>query len=250
MLVLMGLFLLTACSGPNSSHPLPELTITVEGDETTAVMNMLSEAAHEFLQPGWLHIIQQTSSDTDQNQDKAQQEENLIPTETQTECWLDLDENLVIQESVCFLSGLDGSIIQIGVRTVEESWIIYNGITTAQDRIKTSYTPEVDSLTSKAAKDNLVLKVKEFPPEVTKEAIQLSYVINLNSPVMIKDYKLPITNREYIYTFDQQTGMMLLYQAWVSFEESDPRLSGQIDYQVIEFVEIPPEDILQYFVKE
>lgn len=250
MLVLMSLFLLTACTGSNAIHPQPESTTPVESDETTAVMNMLSEAAHEFLHPGWLHFIQQASSDTDQDQNDAQQNENLVPSETQAECWLDLDENLVIQKSVCILSDLEGSIIQIGVSTIEESWIIYKGVTTAQDRIKTPYTPEIDTLADKVAKDDPDLTVSDSPTDISQEGIQLSYAFSPNSPVLIRDYDLPITKREHIYTFDPQTGMMKLYQEWVSFEESDPRIAGQIEYRVFEFVKIPPEDILQYFDRE
>ena len=86
--------------------------------------------------------------------------------------------------------------------------------------------------------------------EISEEMIQLSYIVSFNTPVAISDYHLPITGREYIYTFDLQTGIRWLYQEWVSFEEGDPRIATQIEYLEIEFVESPPDEILQYFTRE
>lgn len=245
-LILMSLFLLTACSSPANETPSPQSE--TKDDEAVAVMETLSDTVHEFLHPGWLHFIQQASSDTDQDQNNANEDGISIPSETQTECWFDLDEDLVIQRSICILSDPEGAIIQTGVTTAEESWITYNGITTLQDRFRITYTPEIDSLINKVAKNNPDLKVRNFPAEVSEEIIQLSYIVSFNTPVTISDYHLPITGQEYIYTFDLQTGIRWLYQEWVTFAEGDPRIATQIQYLIIEFIDSPPEDILLYLV--
>lgn len=261
VLVLLGLLLLTACTDQiliqTDSPSLPiRPTANQSQDaatpqtESEAVINLLTEASSEFLHPGWLHLRIQAASDTDQNSASAPVEDSVVSIESQTDCWLDLDENQVIQRSICILADPEGTIIQIGVQTLDESWIIYDGITTTQDRIKTSFTPEIDSLAIKIAKDHPEVRVKKIPPEVTKDVIQLSYSVRFNAPAVISDYALPITQREYVYTFDQQTGMLWLYQEWVYFEDQDPRIATQIKYQEIEFAESPPEEILQYFTRE
>ncbi len=166
----------------------------------------ISQAAHTYLHAGWLHFIKEDTSDTDRGNRGVLDDGNVLSANSVWECWLHLDDALAISESVCIQTNMDGSVIQVGVRSGNVIWnsstdeiIEYNGAFSP-------YIPDIDTLPNQAARNNASLSIEQIVDD--QEKIQVSFSSEEASPVPLWDYDNPVTGFDYIYIFDQETGMM------------------------------------------
>jgi hypothetical protein len=227
-----------------------ENTPTANPDRESISVSEISEIAHQYLHPGWLHFIKENASDTDRGNKGILEDGNVLSANSIWECWLNLDEMLLIQDSVCIQTNPDGSIIQVGVRSGNVGWnsstdevVVHNEDVTAP------YIPDIDALASQAAKSNASLAVEEVTDEQGKMYYQLSYAVAESSPIPLWDYDNPVTAFDYVYRFDPETGVMLYFQQVVTFEDGSQRVIEQTMHQVFEIVDEAPDEIHQYLSK-
>ena len=263
IVIVSGIFYFMA--NPAIAKKLPSLQLNDEGaaeifsDEenetpisTTSISvppftaSDLSTTAQEFLHAGWLHSIQEYSSDTDRGSNGMLENGAVLSANHFWECWLHLDKTFQILQSICAQTNLDGSIIQVGVRSGSTSWnSAIDEISTVDDP-SPAYITDIDALLRRMAKIGVELETETVSDQEGKSLIQFSYGWAEESPVPLEAYNLPVTRWDYIHQFDPETGILVNYQEWVSFEDGSQRIIQQTVTQVFEIVEMAPEEILNY----
>lgn len=217
-----------------------------EADETSIIIAELSETAKEFLHSGWLHFTQQLSSDTDIGNRGTLEDGTVIPAESFFECWLYLDGDLFIQKSICIQTALDGSIVQVGVRSGDVSWNSATDQVIIAEGTKAAYYSDIDAMANKVTMYGADPIVSETISENNDKLIQFSFDVSESTPVSVSDYDRLVTHWRFIYTFNPETGMIVSYQQWVTFEDGNQRLFEQVIHQQFEIVNEAPADILDY----
>lgn len=217
--------------------------------EPPSIAVELSTTAQTFLHAGWLHFIRENSSDTDRGSNGMLENGAVLSANHFWECWLNLDESLQIQESICIQTNLDGSIIQVGVRSGSIGW------NSAMDEISTlddpsfSYITDIDALLRRVAKIGVEPETETVTDQDGNSLIQFSYQGAEESPIPLEAYNLPVIRWDYIHQFDPETGMMVSYQEWVTFEDGSRRIIQQTIMQVFEILDSPSEEV-EYYLSE
>ena len=217
--------------------------------EPPSIAVELSTTAQTFLHAGWLHFIRENSSDTDRGSNGMLENGAVLSANHFWECWLNLDEALQIQESICIQTNLDGSIIQVGVRSGSISW------NSAMDEISTlddpsfSYITDIDALLRRVAKIGVEPETETVTDQDGNSLIQFSYQGAEESPIPLEAYNLPVIRWDYVHQFDPETGMMVSYQEWVTFEDGSRRIIQQTIMQVFEILDSPSEEV-EYYLSE
>ena len=217
--------------------------------EPPSIAVELSTTAQTFLHAGWLHFIQENSSDTDRGSNGMLENGAVLSANHFVECWLNLDDSKQIHESICIQRNLDGSIIQVGVRSGSVGW------NSAMDEISThddplpSYITDIDALLRRVAKIGVELETETVTDEDGNKLAQFSYTSAEESPIPLDAYNLPVIRWDYIHQFDSETGMIVNYQEWVTFEDGSQRIIQQTVMKVFEIVDAPSEDV-EYYLSE
>ena len=217
--------------------------------EPPSIAVELSTTAQTFLHAGWLHFIRENSSDTDRGSNGMLENGAVLSANHFWECWLNLDESLQIQESICIQTNLDGSIIQVGVRSGSISWNSAMDEISTHDEQLPSYITDIDALLRRVATIGVELETETVTDQDGNSLIQFSYQGAEESPIPLEAYNLPVTRWDYIHQFDPETGMMVNYQEWVTFEDGSQRIIQQTVMQVFEFIEAPSEEV-EFYLSE
>ena len=214
--------------------------------ELDPIIAELVDATQSYLHAGWLHYIQEINSDTDRSNRGNLEDDTVIPHDSQVNVWIYLDDDLFIQKSVVIQTNSDGDIIQIGVRSGQTSWNSSTDTITHEENWAFEYITQIEALIRKVAKNNFDLNIQEITSELGKKQIQISYNLPENTPLPLGDYDVPVTDWHYVYTFDPETGHLLMYQEWVTLEDGSQRLAGHYKYLDFTYTDTPPEEILEY----
>ncbi|HCU58034.1 MAG TPA: hypothetical protein DF984_07435 [Anaerolineaceae bacterium] len=217
--------------------------------EPPSIAVELSTTAQTFLHAGWLHFIRENSSDTDRGSNGMLENGAVLSANHFWECWLNLDESLQIQESICIQTNLDGSIIQVGVRSGSISWNSAMDEISTHDEQLPSYITDIDALLRRVATIGVELETETVTDQDGNSLIQFSYQGAEESSIPLEAYNLPVIRWDYIHQFDPETGMMVSYQEWVTFEDGSRRIIQQTIMQVFEILDSPSEEV-EYYLSE
>lgn len=214
--------------------------------EQPSVESVISETAQAYLHAGWLHLVQEYLSDTDRGNNGTLENGAVLFANHVWECWLNLDDSLQIHESVCIQTNLDGSLIQVGVRSGSISWNSAMDEVSTHDDPSPPYIADIDALLRRVANLDMELKTETVLDEDGKTLVQFSYQWVEESPIPLSSYDLPVIRWDYFSQFDPETGMIVSYQEWVTFEDGSQRISEQMVMQVFEIVDTPSEEVESY----
>ena len=221
----------------------PEPTLVPEQPSFTSV---LSETAQSHLHAGWLHFIQECSSDTDQGDRGVFENGTILSSHYMVECWLHLDVSSLIRDSVCIEKNLDGTLIQVGVRSGSVSWNSAMDEVSTHDDPLPPYIADIDALLRRVTQIGVELETETVMDEDGKTLVQFSYQWVEESPIPLSSYDLPVMLWDYVSQFDPETGMIVSYQEWVTFEDGSQRISEQMVMQVFEILDAPSEEVESY----
>lgn len=230
---------------PLGNTIIPQLTPVEITDSVIGTLRELNErAAQIFFRPGWLHISEERTYDTDLENNGVLDDGQVLPNEYTKEIWFHFNEANLVFESVSIMRSLDGQIVQVSVFSNTNSW------NSALGKMGRKEPFALSSLDFNFLRDTRSYPWTTQVDEVLLESsgrlvLEFTSVRDYYKPVQSIDYEKPTTGVETRVQFDPLTGQLLMREVIAKFDDGSQRVFSIIRME-FSLGETPPAEVLKY----
>ena len=227
--------LLSACGKTSSDN-----SVQTRLDELNA------QAKKLINQPGWVHVTEKITYDTDLEDRGVMPKGQVVPLIQTVDIWYHLNDRKLVYEYVWLMTNQDGELVQV---IVFLNNVIHNLMTTVSTPMNPYSLGPLDHQFSSDVED-YVTRLKKQPVlkvmDLNGESVAVFTVEEqLETPSTIDDYQQPVTAVRSVAYFDQGSGLLRRIERFVTLEDGSERAFYTNDI-TIEIKVQPPQDILDY----
>jgi hypothetical protein len=198
-----------------------------------------------YNQPGWVHVIQKITYDTDKEDRGSLPNGKTIPLVQVIDIWYHINEQKLVYEYVWSMSTQDGQLIDINVFRNNTIYDLTNNISSAQNpytlTLDYQFANELDDFVSTSG-NHPVVTTREYNG---RKATIFTLEEKLDSPRTSEDFSQPITASGSIVYFDSESGFILRLERIVTLADGSKR-TFYTDNLTIETGLQPPQEIQNY----
>jgi hypothetical protein len=222
-------------------NPVPTAIVS-SADE---IVKGLNAKAVQNLKPGWIHVRQQITFDTDTKNNGVLPNGTAIPLSQINDIWYQIDDQGLVIEVVSIMLNSDGQVVQVGVISDGTSW------NSATNEIAIADQYKLDGLDNSFLRDlqwlekfgNLASISQIILPN-NQIGLQITIGDKFDQPTKTIDYDKPAIGAETTAVFDQTTGNLISEKIVYIFDDESVRVYKSYT-QDIKF-EPPAVDVLNY----
>jgi hypothetical protein len=236
MVMAIAASLLSACRGSSAAAD-------VNAKKLLADLN--AKARLLYNQPGWVHVTQKITYDTDKQDRGTLPDGKAIPLVQVIDIWYHINENKLTYEFVWGMYSQDGQLVDLNVfRNYTVYDLTYN-VSNPQNpyslNLDYQFADEMDNFISKGGNHPVITTVMLNG----KSATVFTLDEKLASPRTTEDYSQPITSSGSIVYFDTESGLLLKMERSVTLADGSKRTFYTDNMTIVTGVQ-PPLDIQNY----